>query len=129
MESEERDIIDYLKSWPDLYISPREISRRAGGKWRFREDEGWSKPVLMRMLEKGLVEEDSDGRYRLVMDRTEKRKEVKPRWISPAVQKILAKGSSGGNAVKAFDLGTPDAFYDTPSTKPQQPTEPPRPAV
>ena len=39
METEEREICIYLKSWNGQFVSGREIARRAAGKRRFREDQ------------------------------------------------------------------------------------------
>ena len=51
MDADQTAISLFLKQWPDEFISRKEICRRAGGKWRFREDEHWAAPVLSRMLD------------------------------------------------------------------------------
>ena len=56
MDADERDICNYLKSWRNQFVSGRDIARRAGGKWRFREDQDWAVAVLARLVEKGVVE-------------------------------------------------------------------------
>jgi hypothetical protein len=90
MQAEEREICNYLKGFPGQFISAREIARRAGGKWRFREDPHWSTPVLALLLEKKVIETDSSYSYRLII-----KPERKPRhWISPQMKKIL---ESNGN--------------------------------
>jgi len=38
MEADQTEICQFLKSWPDQFVSGKEICRRAGGKWRFREE-------------------------------------------------------------------------------------------
>jgi hypothetical protein len=92
MDAEEREICDFLRSFPGQYVSHREICRRAGGKWRFREDEKWAMPILSRMVEKGLLESDASGHFRLIEQKDDKKK----RWISPELRKILEKGAAGG---------------------------------
>ena len=90
MDSDERQVCDYLKSWPRHYVSAREVARRAGGKRRFREDPQWAYPVLTRLMEQGLIESDGLGHYRMkvVEHETKKRK----RWVSPQVRAILERG-------------------------------------
>ena len=94
MDADEREICYYLKSRPGEFISLREINRRAGGKWRFREQPDWATEVVLRLLDKGTVEKDAAGYYRLV----KKEKKEKPRWISPQLKKILEQSG------KVFDL-------------------------
>ena len=99
MDADEAEICEYLKAWRDQFVSAREICRRAGGKWRYREDERWAFPVLQRLLDKQLVEADGAGHYRLI---TQQRKQSeKKRWISPAIEAILRR--SGKNC-GVFDL-------------------------
>src|ERR1043166_2115180 len=86
MDADERDICIYLKGWPSQFVSYREIARRAGGKRRYREDPNWASIVLNRLIEKGKVESDSTGHYRLkVVPKKEKAK----RWVSPHIRRIL----------------------------------------
>jgi hypothetical protein len=95
MDAEEKEICDFLKSWIDQFVSQREICRRAGGKWRFRENPNWALPVLSRMAEKGILESDAAGHFRLAPEKKDNKK--KP-WISPHLRKILEQqgGSQGG---------------------------------
>jgi hypothetical protein len=90
MQPEEREICTYLKSFPGQFVSAREIARRAGGKWRFRDDPHWSTPVLAQLLEKKVIETDSCYNYRLIIKQERKQKH----WISPQMKKIL---ESNGN--------------------------------
>lgn len=86
MDADERDICIYLKSWLGQFVSGREIARRAGGKWRYRQEPEWAMPVLGRLVERGIIETDSTGHYRLV----KKEKKEKPKkWVSPQIRKIL----------------------------------------
>jgi len=87
MDAEEKEICDFLKSWPGQFVASREICRRAGGKWRFRDEPTWALPILTRMVEKGLLESDSSGHYRfLPKERKDKKKKI---WISPQVKQAL----------------------------------------
>jgi hypothetical protein len=103
MDSDERDICNYLRTWPDQFVYARDIARRASGKWRFREDPEWATPVLARLLEKGILESDATGHYRL---RIKKEKEKRQKWISPAVKAILDKSSKDFSGV--IDLDAPE---------------------
>jgi hypothetical protein len=99
MDADERDICEYLKSWPGQFIAAREIARRAGGKWRFRDDPEWAMPVITRLVEKGLLESDSTGHYRLVSKPKGDRKGRK--WVSPHIKKILQNsGKDFGEATR-----------------------------
>jgi len=86
MDSDEQDICNFLMSWPRQFLSAKEISRRAAGKRRASEDPFWAHRVLPRMVEKGLIESDSSGHYRLSPPT---KKEPKKKWIAPQIQKIL----------------------------------------
>jgi hypothetical protein len=111
MDSDEREIFDYLKSWADQFVSGREICRRAGGRRKWAEDPNWALPLLNNMVEKGILESDSKLRYRL---KSEDKKKKQKHWLSPDIAKIFEK--HGVNPDKAVDLeaepkpsGTPDA--------------------
>jgi hypothetical protein len=90
MDADQTAITLFLKSWPGQFVSRKEICRRAGGKWRFREDENWAVPVLQRMLEDRVIEGDDTGHFRLMKyapdDPRNKRKRV---WLAPAYRAIL----------------------------------------
>jgi len=86
MDADEQAICDYLKSWPRQFVAAKEISRRAAGKKRYYDDPDWAVRVLIRMMEKGLVEGDAAGHYRLPQEN----KESKPKkCVSPQIKKLL----------------------------------------
>jgi hypothetical protein len=109
MDSGEREIFYYLKTWGEEFVSTKEIARRAGGKRKFYEDPEWAKPLLMRMQERGVLESDSSGRYRI---KPVPRKNKNKRWVSPDIAKILqesgvqVEGSEEGGTVAT------DEYYD-----------------
>jgi hypothetical protein len=86
MSSDEREIYHYLQTWGVEFISAKEVSRRAGTKKRYHEDPDWAKPLLMAMAERGLLESDAMGRFRI---KPEQKKGRKQRWVSPDIEQIL----------------------------------------
>jgi hypothetical protein len=86
MDSDERDIFNYLKTWGEQFVSVREICRRAGTKARFAENADWAKPLLQLMMERGLLERDVVGRYRI---KPKPKKHKKNRWVSPHIAGLL----------------------------------------
>jgi hypothetical protein len=100
MDAEEKDVCRYLKSFPGQFVSGREISRRAGGKWKFRQEPEWAGPILIRLVEKGIIESDSTGHFRF----TPKDKEKKPKFISPQMKQILkASGKDFDHVIEVED--------------------------
>jgi hypothetical protein len=89
MDADERDIFHYLKTWGSNYVSAKEICRRASSKKRYNEEPDWAKVVLIRMFERGIVEGDSLGRYRI---KPESKHGGVKRWVSPDINKILNEG-------------------------------------
>ena len=111
MDADEQDICNFLKAWPRQFISSREICRRAGGKRRFREEPYWANHILVRMAEKGILENDAAGYYRL---KAEERAAHAKRWISPAIQKMLEES---GKNFGAHEVDLPDS--EAPQENPQ----------
>jgi hypothetical protein len=99
MDADERDICLYLKGFSGQFVSIREIARRAAGKRRFRNEPEWATPVLIRLVEKGVLESDSTGHYRL---KPRPKREKQTRWVSPEIRKILEKSGKDFNSV--FEL-------------------------
>lgn len=55
----------FLKLRSGEFIPAREISRRVGGKRRYRFAPEWAEPVLLRITERGILERDEADRFRL----------------------------------------------------------------
>jgi hypothetical protein len=100
MDADERDICLYLKGFPGQFISFREISKRAGGKRRFRNEPEWATPVVSRLVERGILESDSTAHYRL---KAKPKKQRTERWMSPEIRKILEKSGKEFNGVFEVD--------------------------
>ena len=107
MDSEEREICTYLKAFAGQWVSAREISRRAGGKHKYREDPNWTAQPLARLLDKTLVESDSSGHFKLKAYEPKKKAQ---KWISPQMKKILEQ--SGKTFETGVQLDAPEDFYD-----------------
>jgi len=109
MDADEREIYYYLKGYGQEFISAREICRRAGGKHKFRVSPEWAKPVLSRMVERGILESDSSGHYRL---RPMNRKDERRKFVSPQIAKILKQsGKDFGEAILLDD--DLDRYYES----------------
>ena len=94
MDADQNAICQFLKTWPGQFVSRREICRRAGGKWRYREDEHWAVPVLQRMVEDGIVESDDSGHFRLMKQASADSSNKRKLWLSPAIKTILKESGS-----------------------------------
>jgi hypothetical protein len=99
MDADEKEICNYLKGFPAQFISHREISRRAGGKRRHREEPDWATQPLVRLVDKGVVDSDATGHYCL---KIRKEKDKKKKWVSPEIQKLLEK--SGKNFSEVINV-------------------------
>ena len=98
MDSDEREIFEYLKSRGEEFVGVREICRRAAGKRRYAEDNDWAKPVLQRMKDGNILEGDTFGRYRI---KPPPKKGHKGRWIAPDIEKILRESGVEVDAERA----------------------------
>lgn len=101
MDADQTAITEFLKQTPEEFVSRKEICRRAGGKWRFREDEYWAVPVLSRMREEQIIESDETGHYRLVKENPKNPGNKQRVWMSPAIRAIL---KSSGQSFGTIDL-------------------------
>jgi hypothetical protein len=113
MDSDEREIYYFLKPYRHEFLSAREICRRASGKRRYRQDESWALPPLMRMVERGILETDPSGAYR-IKPRPDSKDKLQ-RWISPEIKRTLRNSDKKFDQV--IDLTETedelDAYYDS----------------
>jgi hypothetical protein len=86
MDSDEREIYQFLQTWGTEFVGAMEIARRATTKKRFYDDPDWAKQVLMRMQDRGVLESDNQGRYRI---KPVSRKNRNKHWVAPDIDKIL----------------------------------------
>ena len=106
MDGDERDIFQFLKTRGADFVNAMEISRRAGHKQRFYDEPDWATVVLMRMGERGILESDSQGRYRI---KPIARKDKNKRWVAPDIAKIL--NESGVEVEAGGDIAA-DEYYE-----------------
>ena len=112
MDADEREIFQFLKSWGGEFIAAREVCRRAGGRHRFHDDPEWAKPVLLRMTERGILESNSTGQYRIKPLPKKNKGDKDKNWVSPDIAKILKEsGVEVEGASEGGDVGS-DEYYD-----------------
>ena len=110
MDADENEICQFLRSWPGQFVSGKTVCRRAGGKWRYREDENWAVPILRRMLDSCLVEADETGHYRLNKQEPSEKPNRKKLWISPAIKAILQQSGGDFGVIDLDKEVDPDDF-------------------
>ena len=110
MDTDEREIFEFLKTWGGDFTGAVEICRRAGSKRKFHEDPNWAKPILWRMAERGILEVDTQGRYRV---KPVSRKKHGTKWVAPDIAKILAESGVESEAIAGGEGElAPDEYYD-----------------
>jgi hypothetical protein len=76
---EEQLIYAFLKASPKSYFAPVEIAKKAGGRRMFDENPRWAAPLLPRMREMDIIDQNDDGAYRYVTDEEREEREKKKR--------------------------------------------------
>lgn len=103
MDMDEREIFLFLKTYGVDFVAAREICRRASGRKRYHEDHEWAKPILIRMAERGILESNSEGQYRV-----KPTKKKTGRWVSPDIAKILQE--NGVEVEGTGDIASDDYY-------------------
>ncbi len=110
MDSDEHEIFKFLKTWGAEFTSAMEICRRAGSKKRFYDDPAWAKPILQRMEERGILESDIQGRYRI---KPVRKKKHGNKWVAPDIAKILKESGVEVDAADAAEEEiAEDEYYE-----------------
>src|SRR5262245_30043555 len=65
MTTYEKQIYEFLKRYPDQFVSINDISKSVGSGKNFHEDRAWALPLLRRMELEGWVESNAFGEFRL----------------------------------------------------------------
>jgi hypothetical protein len=108
MDTDERDIFQFLKTWGAEFTNAKEVARRAASKKKFYDDPDWAKPILMRMEERGILESDIQGRYRI---KPVSRKKKGNQWVAPDIAKILKESGVEVEAGGEGDIAE-DEYYE-----------------
>jgi|WetSurMetagenome_2_1015567.scaffolds.fasta_scaffold579822_1 hypothetical protein len=64
MNTEEKEIYEFLKQFVGRFVTVLEVSQRAGNRNRYAQDKNWAQPILRRMELDGFVESNEMGEYR-----------------------------------------------------------------
>ncbi len=116
MDADQTLICQYLKQSPDDFVSRKEICRRAGGKWRYREDEHWAVPGLRQLVERNLVESNDTGHFRLIKEGSKNSGGKQRFWFSPTIRSVLKQS---GQDFGTIDLdGEPETAEQMASASP-----------
>lgn len=108
MDSDEREIFNFLKTRGAEFVSYREIARRAGGKTRYHRNPDWAKPLLSRMQERGILDHDAQGRFRI---KPVAGKGKAARWVSPDIAKLLKEKGVQIHGSDAHHIAS-EEYYD-----------------
>ncbi|MDB6125716.1 MAG: hypothetical protein JWQ71_4709 [Pedosphaera sp.] len=108
---EGKAIIEYLKASPNVFVSGREIARKAGGKKKYTEDRFWAVPFLRRLTKEYLIEADSAGSYRIMPEDHGSKKLKLKRHVSPQILKIL---KSSGKSFEGVAIEIDTENYEPP---------------
>jgi len=65
MTYEEHAIINFLGANPESYMARREIARKALKRTVFEENPRWADAPLASLVDRGQVEQDDNGHYRI----------------------------------------------------------------
>ena len=105
MDIDEREIFLFLKSYGADYVAAREICRRAAGRRRYEENHDWALPILQRMIERGILEVNAAGQFRV----KPAKKSKSERWVAPDIAKILKE--SGIEVENPGEIAS-DEYYE-----------------
>jgi len=91
MDQDEYVVYEYLKRMCGEFVPAHQVCREADGRRRFESDAEWAVIVLIRLVEKGMLERDGDRGYRLAAATTPPKPNAPFRWISPQMKEILQR--------------------------------------
>ncbi len=126
MTTDEKEIVDYLKTWRGNFVSAREIARKAGSKERYTYDRGWAIPILINLTRNGIIETDYLGHYRLKPITPKKKR--KRTFVSPQFLKILKSCGRSFDSVSSSEEAEDEIFVISTESEPSDTPVPARPA-
>jgi len=86
--ADENCVLQYLRNFPDAFITEMEITGHADGRKRFMENRHWAHRPLTQLLELGLVETDGFGRYQ-IHSAASRIACLKRKFLAPQLRDIL----------------------------------------
>ena len=78
MSSDEQMVLQYLNSFPGLFVSPAEVSKRAADRRRFTANPDWARRPLQLLAMQGLLETNASGHYRTKLREKPEEEELAP---------------------------------------------------
>lgn len=60
---DEMDVLNFVRSFRNQYVSGREICRRAGGRRKFENDPRWAMPIIIGLVVRGFLVADAHGHF------------------------------------------------------------------
>jgi hypothetical protein len=66
LNSDELEVLDYLKGHKGKFVPVMEICRRAGGRNKFHDNPNWARTLMSRLIDAKFVEANERGHYRIV---------------------------------------------------------------
>jgi hypothetical protein len=91
VSTDEHQILEFLKITKD-FVSPKEVSRRVGGKRRCEKEPTWAKPCLIRLANAGHLVMNEIGHFRFIPPAEEEKKQEEKLHLAPHIARILARG-------------------------------------
>ena len=114
LSSDEQEILAFLKPLGRQFATSKEVCRRACGKQRYNKDPNWAKPLLKKLEQKGFLETNANGQYRVKPEPDGKKKVP----LAPHIQRILDQSNKDFSSSKIIDI---DEDYQNLTTKPKKP--------
>lgn len=65
MNAIETEIVEFVRSFGEAFVSVTEISKNVGNRKNFLQDRTWAKPILRRLEMEGIIEANIFAEYRL----------------------------------------------------------------
>ena len=57
--------MNFLRGVPDVFVARREIARKAQKRAIFEENPHWADAPLVSLMERGLLDQNDSGHYRI----------------------------------------------------------------
>jgi len=114
MNSEEKQILDFLQPCPNVFFSHREIGKKAGTRRQFGLDPDWARPHLKHLAAKGHLKTNPLGQFCFVPSEERDKKVYK---IGGHVKSISAEEAKKALGTKDLPNANNPASSGTASAK------------